>query len=217
VHHSMALAAPCCKANAPGDTMSQRYHRGGTYQTANPRAETSPLRSMPLFRPAAQVFGSAWHDGTWNQPKACAPPQAAPAAAAPVDAHRELANAEAALRDAVRVYDAARAGIGEANRTSLPDTLPAFIRAQIVASGGSVPIPRLTPDRIRARKSAAFRLFNQRRRELHTARRRVDAARAVLGLPSLTEIEARSVIATEGRASKRRPVHPIASVVAQAA
>ena len=147
--------------------MSQRYHRGGTYQTANPRAEASPLRSMPLFRPAAQVFGPAWFDGTWNQPKAPAPVQAAPAVAAPADAHRELANAEAALRDAVRVYDAARAGIGEANRTILPDTLPAFIRAQIEAAGYPTPIRRLTPERVRARKSAAFRLFNQRRRELH--------------------------------------------------
>jgi hypothetical protein len=30
-------------------TMSQRYHRGGTYQTSNPRAAASPLRSMPLL------------------------------------------------------------------------------------------------------------------------------------------------------------------------
>ena len=197
--------------------MSQRYHRGGTYQTANPRAEASPLRSMSLFRPAALVFGPAWHDGTWSQPKVPSTVQVAPDVPAPVDANRELANAEAALRDAVRVYDAARAGIGEANRTSLPDTLPAFIRKQIEASGGAAPIRRLTPERIRARKSAAFRLFNQRRRELHAARRRVAAARAALGLPSLAEIEGRQVIATELRASKRRPVRPIASAAVHAA
>jgi hypothetical protein len=115
---------------------------------------------MPLFRPAAPVV------------------------AAPADAHRELANAEAALRDALRVYNAAKVGIGEANRTVLPDTLPAFIRAQIEAAGYQTPVRRLTPERVRARKSSAFRPFNQRRRELHAERRLVDAARAALGILS---------------------------------
>ena len=44
------------------------------------------------------------------------------------------------------------AGIGEANRHTLPDTLPAFIRRQ---AGPFVPV-RLSAESIRQRKSAAF-------------------------------------------------------------
>ena len=38
---------------------------------------------------------------------------------------------------------------------------------------------------MRERKSYAFRMFNQRRGELSRARKRLDAARATMGLPSV--------------------------------
>jgi hypothetical protein len=170
-----------------------------TYQSTNPLARSNPLRSIPFMRPASAV----WHPATL-------PDEPAPVAAAPVNPVRELANAEAHLRECIRVYDAARAGIGEANRHTLPDTLPAFIRRQ---AGPFVPV-RLSAERIRQRKSAAFSMFNKRRGELSRARRRVDAARAALGQPSLALTAARAAVASEVRASKRRPVvhHPIAQV-----
>ena len=173
-----------------------------TYQTINPLARTSPLRSIPLLRPA------------WTLHRAPMPTFAhipapvfeqgrgeffVPTAAALLT--REMANAEAALREAVRVYDAARAGIGQANRT----------RTAAVVAGGRVVMPSLpfTVQRIRERKSAAFRLFNQRRSLLVGARRRVDAARAALGLPSLAAVQERHLVAVTLRVDKARPVRPV--------
>jgi hypothetical protein len=171
--------------------VSQRYHRGGTYQTRNPLAVHSPLRSVPLLRPAATVFGTAWYDGTWNQPK--------PAAAAvdvlppmPADAQHELRNAIAGLAEAQRVYDAARAEIGDANRTGREALV---VAGRVVASA-----VRFTPERIRERKSYAFRLFNKRRGQLAAARRRLTAARAALGLP--VEATALAPVATASRAAR---------------
>ena len=191
--------------------MSQRYHRGGTYQTQNPVAATNPLRSIPLVQRASAVFGKSWHDGTWNQPKPAVvvTPVAAPAPAS-VNPAAELANAEANLHAAIRVYDYARKEIGEANRTKTQETV----------CNGRVVIAALpfTPERIRQRKSAAFKLFNKRRGELIRARCRVDAARAALDLPALAAAVDRRAVAAVVRASKQRPVvhHPIASVTAHA-
>jgi len=191
--------------------MSQRYHRGAAYQTRNPIAATNPLRSIPLIQRASAVFGTSWHDGTWNQakPAVVVEPVAAPAPAS-INPAAELANAEANLRAAIRVYDYARKEIGEANRT----------RTQEAVCNGRVVIAALpfTSERIRQRKSEAFKLFNKRRGELTHARRRLDAARAALGMPVLAKVEDRQVIAAVVRASKQRSVvqHPIASVAAHA-
>ncbi len=191
--------------------MSKRFHRGGAYQTRNPIAATNPLRSIPLVQRASAVFGTSWHAGTWNQPKPAVvvKPVAAPAPAS-VDPAAELANAEANLRAAIRVYDYARKEIGEANRT----------RTQETVCNGRVVIAALsfTPERIRQRKSEAFKLFNKRRGELIRARCRVDAVRAALDLPALAAAVDRRAVAAVVRASKQRPVvqHPIASVPAHA-
>ena len=191
--------------------MSQRYHRGGTYQTRNPIAAANPLRSIPLVQRASEVFGRSWHDGTWNQPKPAVVVELV-AAPAPVlvNPAAELANAEANLRAAIRVYDHARKEIGEANRTKTRETV----------CNGRVVIAALpfTADRIRQRKSDAFKLFNKRRGELIRARCRVDAARAALDLPALAAAVDRRAVAAVVRASKQRPVvqHPIASVAAHA-
>jgi len=64
---------------------------------------------------------------------------------------------------------------------------------------------------MRERKSAAFRLFNKRRGQVVAARRRVEAARAALNMPTLAAIEQRAATAAMVRASKRLPVHSIAS------
>ncbi len=191
--------------------MSQRYHRGGAYQTRNPIAATNPLRSIPLVQRASEVFGTSWHDGSWNQPKPAVvvTPVAAPAPAS-VNPAAELANAEANLRAAIRVYDYARKEIGEANRTKTQETV----------CNGRVVIAALpfTPERIRQRKSAAFKLFNKRRGELIRARCRVDAARAALGLPALAAAVDRRAVAAVVRASKQRPVvqYAIASAAVHA-
>jgi hypothetical protein len=58
-----------------------------------------------------------------------------------------------------------------------------------------MPALRFSPGRMRERKSNAFRLFNQRRGQITAARRRMEAARAAMGLPA-------------------RMVHPMASVTA---
>ncbi len=191
--------------------MSIRYHRGGTYQTRNPIAATNPLRSVPLVQRGSAVFGTSWHDGTWNQakPAVVVKPMAAPAPAS-VNPAAEMANAEANLRAAIRVYDYARKEIGDANRT----------RTQETVCNGRVVIAALpfTPERVRQRKSEAFKLFNKRRGELTHARRRLDATRAALGLPALAAAVDRRAVAAVVRASKQRPVvhHPIAFVAAHA-
>ena len=187
-----------------------------TYQTRNPLARTNPLRSMPLFRPAVSLVRAA-------PAPLCAPvslaadpdwsPRTPVTLATRILDERELRNAEAALLDIMRAYAVARAGIGEANRRTLPDTLPAFIRRQV---GPFVPVV-LSADQVRARKSTAFSLFNKRRGELARARRRVDAARAVFAQPSLSFTEEQIAVAVAVRASKQRPVvrhAPVASTVA---
>ncbi len=148
--------------------MSHRYARALAYQTRNPRAVASPLRSAVMNKPGWAVFGPSWHDGTWSQPKAApAPVQAAVINLPPFCPSRELANAEAALREMRRCYVVARAGIGEANRTVIPGDRHA-------------PDRRLSPERVRERKSYAFKLLNRRRRELTAAERGVAAARIAL-------------------------------------
>ena len=169
-------------------------------------SETNPLRSIPLFRPASTLRRAEprdWPDLATAAIDSDFQPAHHPEPTAQQRAERVLANAEAALLEALSCHAAARAGIGEANRTTLPDTLPAFIRRQ---AGPFVPV-RLTAERVRQRKSQAFRLFNQRRRELARARHAVDAARASLGLPSLAAVAERHETAAAVRASKRCPVN----------
>ncbi len=153
--------------------MSQRYHRGYKYQTRNLQAVHSPLRSIPLLRPAAAVFGTSWFDGSWNQPKMAPVIEAAPAPVAPVHPERMLANAEASLRDAQRAYDGARRVIGEANRT----------RNEAIVVNGLMVMPArpFTKERIRERKSAALKLCNKRRSQLATAKRVLVALQGAAG------------------------------------
>jgi hypothetical protein len=89
---------------------------------------------------------------------------------------RALACAEAALREAQRVYDFARMAIGEANKTH---TVAVMVNGRAV-----VPARPFTRERIRERKSVAFTLFNKRRGQLAAAQRQVAAARAALGMPT---------------------------------
>jgi hypothetical protein len=95
-------------------------------------------------------------------------------APAPDPRLRELEAAEGALASAQRLYDFARAAIGEADRTVLA---PVLCGGRVVS-----PVTRLTAQRVRERKSDAFRLFNLRRGQLAAAKRRVAAARKALGL-----------------------------------
>jgi hypothetical protein len=90
-------------------------------------------------------------------------------APAPDPRLRELEAADGALASAQRVYAFARAAIGDANRTSLA---PVLCGGRVVS-----PATRLTAQRVRERKSDAFRLFNLRRGQLAAAKRRVAAAR----------------------------------------
>jgi hypothetical protein len=163
------------------------------------RSETNPLASIPLFRPADPIMKPF-------DPMPAAPmgpytgPQLPPSEQELL--RRELANAEAALAELVNTLRVARAGIGEANRTH---TAP-------VMSGNRVlyPAQRFSAERMRERKSAAFRLFNKRRGQIAAARRRVEAARAAMKQPSLMFIEERAATAAAVRVSKRVPVHRIA-------
>lgn len=152
--------------------------RGLRYITPARRKSSNPLRAIPLLRSPATVWGTAFYDGTWNQPKAEPVPIAAsgPAPVAILDSAHELRAAEAVMREAVRVYDFARREIGEANRTHT---------AEVRSRAGEVLIPAkpYRSERIRERKSAAFRLFNLRRAQLFATRRRLDAARLALSLP----------------------------------
>ncbi len=156
------------------------------------RSETDPLASIPLVRPAS-ILRLDWVP-TPPTPVLLGPCPYPPLAPQ-VLRERELANAHARLHEAERLVVAARAGIGDANRTH---TAP-------VMDGGRVVYPalRFSAERRRQRRSQAFRMLNQRRRELGAARRRVDAARAALEMPSLALVEERAEVATELRASKR--------------
>jgi hypothetical protein len=75
-----------------------------------------------------------------------------------------LLNAQAGLREAVRVYDFARREIGQANRGIFCNHV----------------IKNITTERHLALRRAAFLLFNKRREQLAQARRRVIAAEAAL-------------------------------------
>jgi hypothetical protein len=147
-----------------------------------------------VFKSGAAVFGQAWREGTWNKPAAAAAPTSvvpfpvpdAPVAPAPVDPVSELRNAEAGLREAVRVYNFARREIADANRS----------HTDAVIANGMIAIPAkpYTAERRRERRAAAFRLFNKRRAQLITARRRLDAVRLALDLP-LSDAEAAPLLA----------------------
>lgn len=165
------------------------------------RSKTNPLASIPLFRSAAAIMRP------FEPLPVSSGPVSFPAHYRPAtdqeQRRRELANAEAALAGLVNALAVARAGIGEANRTSTTPVMP----------GNRVLMParRYSPERLRERKSYAFTLFNKRRGQVAAARRRVDAARAALGMPTLAHIEERAATKAAIRASKRGPVSPIAS------
>ncbi len=170
-----------------------------TYQSRNPLARTSPLRSIPLFqsasillRAAAPVYAPV--PAPVFEPGYVPPP---PPSAEKL-AQRELANAEASLREYVRVYEGARREIGEANRT--------HSEALMLGTHVVMPAKAFTKERIRERKSYAFKMFNKRRGQLSAARRRVDAARIALGLPTLAVVERRQIVTAEVRASKQHRV-----------
>ncbi len=81
--------------------MPSRY----SYQSTNPRAAAHPLRSLPLYRPASQVFGY-----TPEQ-------QAEMARVRKLELARfAITNAQAAVTDARRRYVEDRRAIGDANR-----------------------------------------------------------------------------------------------------
>ncbi len=130
------------------------------------------------LRPASAVFGKNWQELLSAPRRVPTAPIAAPApVAAPVaivDPARELRNALAGLKEAVRVYDFARGQIGEANRTASKPVM--------VNGTAAIPAKLYTREQRRARRSLAFREFNRRRAQLLAARRRLDAARLALGL-----------------------------------
>lgn len=94
---------------------------------------------------------------------------------------RESANAEAVLCEAVRVLTGARVMVEDAKRK---ETAPIIVNGRV--AGGGVPI---APERVRQRKAKARRMLAKRLAGMAVARGRVEAARAVLGMPSLVEIE----------------------------
>ena len=118
-----------------------------TFQLASALRQIAP----PVQRPDALIQtaapGRAWHIPTARE-----------------FAQTDLANAQAGLREAVRVYDFARRGISEANRGIF---------------AGHV-IKNITAERRRALRRDAFLLFNKRRGQLVQARRRVAAAELAL-------------------------------------
>lgn len=183
-----------------------------TYQTRNPLARTNPLRSIPFMRPVSAVRWSPIEIGMPAPiPAIVEPARPAYTPTARELAERALRNAEAALCEAMRVHTAARIGIGKANRTTLAVTTPAFILRQM----RNPPAPvLLTAEQVRARKSAAFSTFNKRRGELTRARRRVDAARAALGLPSLIEQAEQEGVAPVRVICRRAAVATIAIAIA---
>ncbi len=95
--------------------------RGLRYVQTNRQSGHNPLRTGRTYQSPAAVWGTAFYDGTWNQPRP-APASVPVEAPAPVvlDPPRELRNAEAAMHEAVRSYDFARARLGDANRTRTP-------------------------------------------------------------------------------------------------
>jgi hypothetical protein len=143
--------------------------------TRTPRATHSPLRSIPMFQPAStlrQIQPLVQHPAppVTVRPTghACHVPDARELA------QTALANAQAGLREAVRVYDFARREIGQANRG--------------VFAGHA--IKNITPERRRALRRAAFLLFNKRRGQLVQARRRVAAAELALAATAQADLSA---------------------------
>ena len=125
----------------------------------------NPLRTIPMFQPASmlrRIQPPMLHPAPLVLPRpagrACHVPSACELA------QTVLANAQAGLREAVRVYDFARREIGQANRG--------------VFCGHT--IRNITAERRRALRRAAFVLFNKRRGQLLQARRRVAAAKLAL-------------------------------------
>ncbi len=125
----------------------------------------NPLRAIPMFQPAfmlRQIQPPVQHPVPPILPRpaghACHVPDARELA------QTVLANAQAGLREAVRVYDFARREIGQANRGVFAGHI----------------IKNITPERRRALRRAAFLLFNKRRGQLVQARRRVTAAELAL-------------------------------------
>ena len=107
---------------------------------------------------------------------------------------RELADAEAVLREALRVLNGARADVERAKRTETPQII---INGR-VAGGGL----RIAPERVRQCKAQARRMLAKRLAGMAVARGRVEAARAVLGLPSLVELEENAAKAVADEAAR---------------
>lgn len=134
---------------------------------------TNPLRAIPMFQPAS-VLARMQHPTQHPAP----PPLPRPAGhACHVPDARELAqtallNAQAGLREAVRVYDFARREIGQANRGVFAGHI----------------IKNITVERRRALRRAAFLLFNKRRGQLVQARRRVAAAELALAATAQADL-----------------------------
>ncbi len=138
-----------------------------TYQARDPRAQLNTLRSLPLFRSAAAVFGAP-----------VAAPVLAPApvvhlveqpATALELAQAALQLAEGARHNARLEYVAARRSIGASNRASLPATR--FSK-----------VVQLTPEQVRQRRATAFRSFNRSVAALRAADRTVAEALASLAV-----------------------------------
>ncbi len=134
---------------------------------------TNPLRALPMFQPAStlrQIQPPVQHPAPPVTVRlaghACHVPDARELAQA------VLANAQAGLREAMRVYEFARREIGQANRGVF---------------AGYV-IRNITADRRRALRRDAFRLFNKRRGQLVQARRRVAAAEASLAATAQADL-----------------------------
>ena len=125
----------------------------------------NPLRALPLFQPASalrQIAPPVQHPA---QPvQTAAPGRAWRVPTARDLAQTALANAQAGLRGATRVYDFARREIGQANRG--------------IFAGHT--IRNITADRRRTLRRDAFVLFNRRRAQLAKALRRVAAAELAL-------------------------------------
>ena len=164
------------------------------------RSETNPLRSLPLCRPAADVLHVAQSVSTVAEPYVS--PWAPPSA--DVLQQREFASAEASLAIAVQALASARLVVVDAKRTVTPT-----IMVNGRPGGRERPI---APQRIRERKLYARRFLRRRLAEMAIARGRVEEMRALLGLPSLVELEERAATATAVRESKCQPVRSAGGV-----
>ncbi len=135
----------------------------------------NPLRAIPMFQPASVL-------ARMQQPMQhpALPVMVRPAGhACHVPDARELAqtallNAQAGLREAMRVYDFARRELGQANRG--------------IFAGHT--IRNITAERRRALRRAAFLLFNKRRGQLVQARRRAAAAELALAATAQADLPA---------------------------